>query len=355
MCWNTSRCAGWVQVWAAVVVVANTVSGLWAGVRDGRLDIYWIDVEGGAATLMVTPAGQTILVDTGNPGPRDPDRIVRTLVEQAGCQKIDFLVITHYHRDHYGGAATLATQVPIDTLYDNGRFDGMPDDPGREYFEFPCRKRIVIQPGMRLPVMQREGSPPLEILCLAARQQFIDPPAGVPENTAICQSHRDKERDGSDNANSIVLLVRFGMFRFLDAGDLTWNLEKRLVCPVNLVGEVDVYQVTHHGLDSSNNPVVLQSIKPTVAVMNNGATKGCMPEVFATLKETPSLEAIYQVHRNVRPDGSVNNTADEYIANDEVACKGEGIVLSVAADATSYEVRVPAKGHRRTFAVRAKP
>ncbi len=349
--------------WKRLLFGIGIIGTLWlcgtqnapAGARDGRLDIYWIDVEGGAATLLVTPAGQTILVDAGNPGPRDPDRIVKTLVEQAGCRQLDFLVITHYHRDHFGGASLLATQVPIDTVYDNGRFDQMPDDPGREYFEFPCRQRIVIEPGMVLPIKQREGSPTLEIVCLAARQKFIAAPPAAPSNAAICQMAREKERDGSDNANSIVLLVKFGEFRFLDAGDLTWNLEKRLVCPVNLIGEVDVYQVTHHGLDSSNNPIVLHSIKPTVAVMNNGATKGCMPEVFATLKETPSLQAIYQVHRNVRPDGSVNNTDSLYIANDEVECRGEGIVLSVAPDAQTYQVRVPAKGHRRTFQVRKKP
>lgn len=325
-----------------------------AGPQDGRLDIYWVDVEGGAATLIVTPAGESVLIDTGNPGPRDAERIFKTVVEQAGLRRIDHLIITHYHRDHFGGASTLAQLLPVEVVYDNGRFEGMPDDPGRDYFTFPCRKRVVIQPGMKLPLKQISG-PELEMVCLAARQKFIAAPEGLPSNDAICSGHRDKERDGTDNANSVVMLVRFGKFRFFDAADLTWNLEMRLVCPVNLVGEVDVYQVTHHGLDSSNNPVVLRSLKPTVAIMNNGATKGCMPEVFANLKETSSLQAIYQVHRNLRPDGLVNNVQDDYIANQEEACKGDGIQLSVAQDARSFEVRVPATGHRRQFAVRDKP
>jgi hypothetical protein len=150
------------------------------------------------------------------------------------------------------------------------------------------------------------------------------------------------------------MVVEFGGWRFFDAGDLTWNQEARLVCPKNLVGHVDVYQVTHHGLDSSNNPLVLQSLAPRVAIMNNGTRKGCLPEVFATLKETKSLRAIYQVHKNLREDGATNNVADEYIANKEAdaACKGNYIKLSVSPDGKSYTVSIPANNHQREFATR---
>src|SRR5262249_21783124 len=154
-------------------------------------------------------------------------------------------------------------------------------------------------------------------------------PASLDENAKICANAKEKNRDGSDNANSVVLLIEYGPFRLFDAGDLTWNQETRLVCPKNLVGQVDVYQVTHHGLDASNNPLVVQSLEPRVAIMNNGTTKGGMPEVFATLKEQKSIEAIYQVHKNLRPDGATNNVADEYIANQEAACEGNAIHLSV--------------------------
>lgn len=326
-----------------------------AGKADGRLDIYWVDVEGGAATLLVTPAGESVLIDSGNPGFRDPDRIVKAAVHAAGVRRIDHLITTHYHRDHFGGAATLATLLPIGAVYDNGTFEGMPDDPGKEYLEFRCDKRVVLQPGDILPLQQTASGPPLRLRCLGARQQFAQPPANAASNEQICAGHRPKDRDGSDNANSIVLLLDFGPFRFFDAADLTWNQEQRLVCPHNLVGEVDVYQVTHHGLDASNNPVVLQSLRPRVAIMNNGPTKGCMPEVFANLKETKSLEAIYQLHKNVRPDGAVNNVADEYIANLEAECQGHYIQLSVAAQGTDYTVRIPARGHERTFATRTAP
>jgi hypothetical protein len=145
------------------------------------------------------------------------------------------------------------------------------------------------------------------------------------------------------------MVVQFGDWRFFDAGDLTWNQEARLVCPKNLVGKVDVYQVTHHGLDSSNNPLVLRTLEPRVAVMNNGVTKGCLPEVYANLKDTPSLDAIYQVHKNLRPDGATNNVPDEFIANLQQECKGNYIKLSVAPDGRSYTVSIPANGHERSY------
>lgn len=320
--------------------------------QKAGLQIYWIDTEGGAATLIVTPAGESVLIDTGNPGVRDADRIVKVATRQAGLKRIDHLITTHYHRDHFGGAATLSTLIPIGHVHDNGDFEGMPEQPDQAYREFACDKRSVINPGSAVELKQFDAAPPVKLLCLGTRKQFIDPKAvGAKENRDIGSQHRPKDRDGSDNANSVVMLLSFGDFRFFDAGDLTWNQEAELVNPYDLVGRVDVYQVTHHGLDASNNPVVMRTIKPTVAIMNNGHTKGCAPDVFADLKETKSIEAIYQVHKNLRPDGAMANTPDEFIANHEAAdtCAGHPIHLTVTPDATSYIVSVPSRGHRGTY------
>ncbi|MEZ6137764.1 MAG: MBL fold metallo-hydrolase [Pirellulaceae bacterium] len=346
--------------WPTLVFVLAITQSLFslaiAGEADGRFDIYWIDTEGGAATLMVTPAGESVLIDTGNPGRRDPNRIVHVAGEIAKVKKIDHLITTHYHNDHFGGAATLATLMPIGTVYDNGKFDGMPNDPGREYFDFECEQRKVINPGDTLALKQRSNAPVVAIRCLGTRQSFVEPSADNPSNEELCASCRAKDRDGSDNANSVVVVVTFGKFRFFDAGDLTWNQEMRLVCPHDLVGPVDVYQVTHHGLDASNNPVVLQTIQPRVAIMNNGDKKGCLPEVFANLKATDSIERIFQVHKNLRPDGSVNNVDDKYIANHAAGyeCKGHHIHLSVAADSNAYTVQIPSRETQETFQTRAK-
>ena len=325
-----------------------------AGADDKRLDIYWVDVEGGAATLIVTPAGESVLIDSGNPGRRDPDRIVKVATEIAGLKQIDHLIVTHYHGDHFGGAITLASLLPIKNLYDNGQFEGMPDNPGKAYFELTAGRKHVIDPGEKLPLVRAAGAPQLTLTCIGTRKTFIDPPVDAEENRELCAAAREKERDGSDNANSVVVLLQFGVFRFFDAGDLTWNQEARLVCPKNLIGQVDVYQVTHHGLDASNNPLVMRSLEPRVAIMNNGVTKGCMPEVFANLKETKSVEAIYQVHKNLRPDGATNNVADEYIANHQKECAGNHIQLSVAPDGKSYVVKIPANNHERTFTTRGE-
>lgn len=339
----------------AVCLSMVCASFAWAGAKDGRLDIYWIDVEGGGATLIVTPAGESILIDTGNPGLRDANRIVQTATQAAKLRRIDHLITTHYHRDHYGGAETLSRLMPIGHVWDNGTFEGMPDNPGQAYFEFKCEQRHVINPGDAIPLAQTKGDgPALRLQCLAARKQFVAPEkVAAKSNQEVESLHTPKDRDGSDNANSVVMLLSFGDFEFLDAGDLTWNQEKNLVHPFNLPGEVDVYQVTHHGLDSSNNPIVLKSVQPRVAIMNNGSTKGCLPEVYHNLTTTKSIEAIYQVHKNLRPDGAMNNVPDEYIANHSAQCEGNRVQLSVSGDSRSYIVSIPANGHERKFATKA--
>jgi hypothetical protein len=325
-----------------------------AGQADGRLDIYWVDVEGGAATLLVTPAGEAVLIDSGNPGRRDADRIFQLAVKVAGLRRIDHLITTHYHGDHFGGAATLARILVIGHVHDNGLFEGLRERPDAEYLSFPAEERSVLQPGDELALRQPAGGqgPPLSLRCLAARQKFLEPPADAAGN-AGCADVPLKPVDNSDNANSIVLLLQFGPFRFFDAGDLTWNLERELVCPVNRVGRVDVYQVTHHGLDSSNNPLLIRSLEPVVAVMNNGATKGCEPYTFAALKECPSLQAIYQLHRNLRED-SLNNTSEEYIANLQEACDANYVKLSVDPSGKTYTVSIPARGHEKSFSSRGE-
>ena len=163
-----------------------------------------------------------------------------------------------------------------------------------------------------------------------------------------CHELTEKAKDTSDNANSTVFVLSYGAFDMFDGGDLTWNTEAKLVCPENLVSTVDVYDVNHHGLDVSNNPLLLKALSPTVAVMSNGTTKGCGAETFKTLKNTKSIEAIYQIHRNLRAD-SENNTESERIANREKECAANYIKVSVEAGGGKYAVSIPANGHSKTF------
>jgi beta-lactamase superfamily II metal-dependent hydrolase len=338
----------------------SLLPALFAGKSDGKVDIYWIDSEGGGSTLIVTPNDQAVLIDSGNPGGRDSGRIRKVATEAAGLKRIDHYVTTHFHVDHFGGAAELAALIPIGTVWDNGipdkDPDGNPDNArwqlaSKPYREMKVENRSIISPGQAIPLASREGMPKLTLRCLAAKQQFVTDSAAQQINP-VCRNSTDKPKDTSDNANSIVLLLEYGSFRFFDGGDLTWNMESRLVCPVNLVGKVDVYQVNHHGLQVSNNPLLIQSLSPTITVMNNGATKGTEPGTMAALKTATSIQTMYQLHKNLRSDGE-NNTSDEFIVNLEKTCSGNFLKLSVAPDGATYSVTIPA-AHRRIYKTTAK-
>lgn len=325
--------------------------GLSLSASADNLRIFWSDVEGGAATLIVTPAGESILIDTGSAGGRDAQRIVKAAREFKLTQ-IDYLIITHFHSDHFGGAAEIAGQLPIKTVYDNGVWENGVERPTKIYDLFPADKRLVLNPGDEVPLKNAGGSPNVSLKCIAARQKFINPPANAPK-TAGCEKAERKAEDKSDNANSIVTVLSCGDFRIYAGGDLTWNMEEKLVCPVNLLGKVDVYQVTHHGLGISNNPLVLSAVTPTVAIMSNGTTKGCAAETWTALRATHTIQAVFQIHKNLRAD-SENNTTPELIANLDAKCEGHGILLELDATAKNYTVSIPSKQTSKTFAVTAK-
>ncbi|HKX61112.1 MAG TPA: MBL fold metallo-hydrolase [Verrucomicrobiae bacterium] len=328
-----------------------------ASAADRSLEIYWVDVEGGGATLIVSPSGESVLIDSGNPGGRDSGRIHRVATEVAGLEKIDHYITTHFHIDHFGGAAELAARIPIRHIYDNGVPETSPDGDRKDtrwpllikpYREIRAEQRHVLQPGQEIPLAANAGIP-LRLRCVAAKQKFI-PATGSGANER-CSAAVTKPKDTSDNANSIALLLEFGPFRFFDGGDMTWNTEGELVCPVNRVGTVDVYQVNHHGLDVSNNPLLVHSLAPTISVMNNGPRKGTARSTVETLKSSPGIQAMYQLHKNVRDDA---NTSDENIANLEEKCQGRYLKLSVAADGRSYVVRLPETKYERTFQTRSR-
>lgn len=342
------------------LAAACPVASALADEKTGTLDVYWVDVEGGAATLIVTPAGESVLIDSGNPGVRDPERIHKAATAVAGRKQIDHLITTHFHIDHFGGAAELSQKLPIVNIWDNGvperSPDGNPNDTQfplkiKPYKEIAAQARHVIKPDAELPLKQTDGTP-LTIRCVAAMEKFTE--KVVREKSPVdCASVPAKAPDTSDNRNSVAMLISYGDFRFFVGGDMTWNTEAGLICPVDRVGVVDVYQVTHHGMDTSNHPLLVKALAPTVSVMSNGTTKGCGPETFATLKGTPSIQAMYQVHKNLREDGH-HNTADELIANHTKECAGHHVQMNVAADGKSYMFGIPASGHARKFETRAK-
>jgi len=342
--------------------------------RAGKstLEIYYIDVEGGAATLIVTPAEESILVDAGWPGfeGRDAKRIEQAM-KAAGITAIDHMIMTHYHTDHYGGIPELARKVKINRFYDHGPVSAIEEDKDfaqkyAAYQEATKGQSIMLKPGSIITLKQASGVPKVSLQCLAARGQVIaDKSAGSatdssgcptlkPRSTltnSACSSTTPKPEDKSDNARSIVLLLRYGTFDFLDTGDLTWNIEEKLVCPDNLIGEIiDLYQVAHHGANTSNNPVLLRSIKPTVAIMNNGERKGGHPDTFQSLSSLPSLKALWQVHRSVNTE---NNAPPEFIANlDEKDDSAQMIRVSVDPAKRSFTVTNDRTGKKESYLMR---
>ena len=255
------------------------------------LDIYFIDTEGGQATLFVSPTGQTLLVDAGNSGERDLNRILEVL-KVAGVKQIDHFWLTHYHGDHYGSLIDIAKQVPIKHLYDHGpSIEG--DRPNiikfqAAYAEFyKSIPRTIVKPGDKLAFTGTDtttvmsDSVPLKTAIAKA------PGAGRPN--PLCADHkpRDESKVDPDNHHSAGFVMNYGRFRTIDLGDLTWSREFMLMCPNNPIGTVDLYLTNHHGLDQSGAPAFVHAIQPRVAIMNNGTRKGGAVQTFQTLETSP--------------------------------------------------------------------
>jgi beta-lactamase superfamily II metal-dependent hydrolase len=298
-----------------VSTLALAAAGPAAQSRDTKpLDIYVVDTEGGKATLFVTPSGETVLVDSGNPGGRDTGRIMEVFT-QAGVTKIDHLISTHYHVDHIGGLPELAGRIPIGHFVDHG-----PSAEAKEqvqgfqaaYAELRAKaKHTVVKPGDRIPVAGLDW----RIVTSDGKVLRAPLPGGGRPNPACAQAQRAADpANPDDNAHSVGSVITFGQFRAIDLGDLLAGKEFDLMCPNNPVGVVDLYLVTHHGLAASGSQVLLQGVRPRVAVMQNGTRKGGSVQAYQIMRSTPGLEDIWQLHWSY--NGAIeHNPAGVFIAN----------------------------------------
>ncbi len=283
----------------SIVFITLAAAFSMAQTRSAKtLDIYLVDVEGGNATLFVSPSGESLLIDTGNGGAaaaRDVDRIMAA-VKDAGLQRIDHLVTTHWHGDHFGGMAELAARIPIGHYIDHG--PSVQPNPNIDAFlqkTYPelygKARHTVAKPGARIPVAG------LDVRVVTSAGEVIKAPLpGAGRPNPHCAGFKPQDVDKSENAQSVGSHVTFGKFRALHLGDLTWNKEFDLMCPDNRIGAVDLFVVSHHGQPVSNAEVLVHAIQPRVAIMNNGTRKGGQPDAMRIIHSAPGLEDLWQLH-----------------------------------------------------------
>lgn len=279
-----------------------------------QLQIYFIDVEGGQSTLFVTPAGQSLLIDTGWPGneSRDAGRIADA-AKLANIKKIDYVLITHFHDDHVGGVPQLLEKIPVGTFLVHGpntESGAKPDALYANYLKASAKsEHITMKAGDKLPIQGIDG-----VVVSSNGEDVDDALPGGGQPNAACRGVEQKSVDKSENARSLGVLLTFGKLRILDLGDLTWNKELDLVCPNNKLGKVDLYIVSHHGLAASSSPALVHGIQPRLAIMDNGAAKGGAPPAWEIIKSSPGLEDLWQLHVS-EAGGKDHNVAENMIAN----------------------------------------
>jgi competence protein ComEC len=339
-----------------------------SGAPSRNLDIYWIDTEGGAATLIVSPSGESMLIDTGYPdGDRDATRI-NTAARAAGLSKIDHLVISHYHRDHVGGLAALTKLIPIGRYYGpNDKIELVNREWYDSYAAASAGKRTIVKPGDRIPL---KGT---EVRAVSANEKMLAKPINRGGPNPLCANAADMSPAGFENSRMVGLLLSYGKFTYLNLIDLDWHTELELVCPVNKLGKVTLYQTNRHGSDAAGAPAFLGAILPQVVVANNGPKKGIgvgdkrmQPIVdmatpapayetnsYLRLAALPGLEGIWQGHLSLIDKDPTHNTAEDMIANldDTPDCKGNWIKASVARNG-KFTLTNGRNGFSRTYAAR---
>jgi competence protein ComEC len=331
---------------APAVIRFFLLLGLCTGAAQAAktLDIYFIDVEGGQSTLLVSPSGQTLLIDTGYAdfSGRDADRIAAA-AKLAHVKRIDSLFLTHHHADHAGGVSNLLQRLPVGMFFDHGPSVETSGAVGKLYEAnaalFAKGEHKAYQPGDTIPV---KG---LEVTVMVANARHVDRRG---DSNPFCAGLSPMEGEEGENPQSGGVLVQFGKFRFADLGDIIWNEELAVLCPENRVGKVDVYLTDHHATHVP--PKAIYALEPRAIVVDNGARKGGDPEALKLLKAAPGLEDLWQIHFSIAA-GKEANAPDTFIANVEERCQGLYLKVSAQADG-SFTMYNPRNKYTKTYPAR---
>jgi len=309
-------------------------------------DMYMIDVEGSKASLLVSPSGETMMIDAGIPGSerngRDADRIVEAC-KAAGVKKIDYMVVSHYDGDHVGGVPALAARMPIVTFVDHGENVQLNDFTIKMFKDYMAvvakGKHIVVKAGDRIPIKGFDA-----LVVMAAGKAITEPLKGAGQPNPLCDTTPRKtwgpnargivdNQDTNENSAAIVLLMTYGKYRMFDPADLTWNKDREMFCPINRIGTVDLYMTANHAIDVANSPLMVHALRPRVVIADNGPSKGGSAAVFQTVEASPGLEDYWQEHYLVA-GGDKFNVAPDYIANIVGSPDGKWIKVSAQRDGT---------------------
>jgi len=311
------------------------------------LQIYFVDVEGGQATLVVTPSGESLLIDTGWPGyeGRDADRILAA-AHQAGLKQIDYVLITHYHRDHVGGVPQLVDGIKVGTFVDHGPNLEDSQVTRADYAAYEKaiagHAHVLVKPGWGLPVRGIQVR-----VISAAGEHITEPLPGAGQANSFCDAEPAAAVDDTENARSVGVMITYGQFRFLDLGDLTKKKELEIACPNHLLGRVDLFLVTHHGADLSNPKALVWALHPQVAIVDNGARKGASPAVWQVVHDSPGLQDLWQLHYAEESD-KLHNTDPERIANVKENCEGKFLKVTAEKDG-SFTVKNERTGAEKRY------
>jgi competence protein ComEC len=317
----------------AVLLLCVLQSFLYVQAAEGSkpLQFYFVDVEGGQATLVVSPSGESLLIDTGWPGyeGRDADRILAA-AHQAGLKQIDYVLITHYHRDHVGGVPQLVDGIKVGTFVDHGPNLEDSQVTRADYAAYEKaiagHAHVIVKPGWGLPIKGIQVR-----VISAAGEHITDPLPGAGQANSSCAAETAASVDDTENARSVGLMITYGQFRFLDLGDLTKKKELEIACPNNLLGKVDLFLVTHHGADLSSPKALVWALQPQVAIIDNGARKGASPVAWQVVHDSPGLQDLWQLHYAEESD-KAHNTDPERIANVKENCEGKFLKVMAEND-----------------------